>query len=380
MKILVASDSFKGTLTSREIGRILLEELSPDHQVDYYPVSDGGEGFLDSLEGFFPGRKRSVRCKDPLGRPIKSDYFLTDERTAIIESAQACGLGLLEKNERDPGRAGTCGVGMLILDALEQGATEVYLGLGGSATKDGGIGLLGAMGVKMADHIGRSMERWEAGALDQITSLDTHDFDSRIKGVNFHALCDVNNPLLGPLGATRVYGPQKGAGPEMIEHLESGMGSWADVVKRSTGQDFSGFSGAGAAGGLGFCLKSFFGADLVNGIETVIGLLELEQKADSYDLIITGEGKLDPQTDSGKVPLGMLRLGAGHKVPVVCLCGIDESDRDLGFSKIFSVIPGQATFAQSLSSPEYFFRKMIRNEVAPWLGRIDRRSILCQGL
>jgi len=367
MKVLVASDSFKGTLSSREIGRIVQEELSPDHTVDYYAVSDGGEGFLDSLEGLFAGHVRTIPSKDPLDRDITCTYFLTDDHTAIIESASACGLGLLRKFERNPMVASTFGLGLLIRDALLQRAEKVYIGLGGSATNDGGIGMLRALGVKLKDSKDEELILRGGGELGRIDSLDIRTLTPRIQKTTFHAVCDVDNPLLGTHGATRVYGPQKGAGPDTLDALEAGMASFAAVVKKRTGHDYSHFPGAGAAGGLGFCLKSLFGAELLKGIEALIGLTGLGQIIHRYDLVLTGEGRLDQQTESGKVPLGLLRLGEKYHVPVICLCGIDESNQNMGFTKVFAVVPRHATHEESMSSPEFFLRKMIREEIREWL-------------
>lgn len=366
MRILVASDSFKGTLSSREIGRIVQEELGSVHQVDYLPVSDGGEGFLDALREFFPGPLRQVRSQDPLGREINCEYILSDDKTAVIESAVTAGLGLLAESERNPMNAGTYGLGLLIRDALEQGAEKVYIGLGGSAVNDGGTGLLRAMGVKLLDGNDEEIRELGGKVLNRIAALDTSLLDPRIQSASFYAVCDVDNPLLGPRGATRVYGPQKGARPDMVENLEAGMSQLAAVVRIETGQDAAAIPGAGAAGGLGFCLLSFFHARIIKGMDALADLTGLESRLSRYDLIITGEGKLDSQTESGKVPLGMLRLGEKHHIPVVCICGLNESKNDLGFKKVFSIVPRYATYQESIATPERSLHRMIRNEVRKW--------------
>ncbi|MFH0761337.1 MAG: glycerate kinase [Bacteroidota bacterium] len=367
MKILVASDSFKGTMSSREIGRIVQQELAPAHQVDYLPVSDGGEGFLDSLQGLYPGQLRQARSQDPLGREIICQYILSDDKTAIIESAVTVGLGLLAESERNPMNAGTYGLGLLIGDGLRQGAERVYIGLGGSAVNDGGAGLLTAMGVGIFDKSGVEIKENGGKVLNRIAALDTSALDSWIQAASFYAVCDVDNPLLGPRGATRVYGPQKGADPAMVESLEEGMTIWAEVVKRETGQDDADVPGAGAAGGLGFCLKSCFNARLIRGIDAQVDLTGLEGRISQYDLIITGEGKLDRQTKSGKVPLGMLRLGEKYHIPVVCLCGLNESTGDMGFKKVFSIVPQHASYVESIAAPELSLLKLIRDEVIHWI-------------
>jgi glycerate kinase len=369
MKILVASDSFKGTLSSREIGRIVQEELGPAYRVDYLPVSDGGEGFLDALREFFPGPLRQVFSQDPLGREITCEYILSGDKTAIIESAVTAGLGLLAESERNPMNTGTYGLGLLIRDALEQGAEKVYIGLGGSAVNDGGTGLLQAMGVRILDCNGKEIRENGGKILSRIAALDTSALDPRTRAASFYAVCDVDNPLLGPRGATRVYGPQKGADPAMVETLEQGMISWAEVVRKETGRDDAGVPGAGAAGGLGFCLKTFFHARLIKGMDALADLTGLESRISRYDLIITGEGKLDHQTESGKVPLGMLRLGEKYHIPVICICGLNESIGDLGFHKVFSIVPRHATFQESIDSPKESLRRLILEEVRQWVSR-----------
>jgi glycerate kinase len=199
--------------------------------------------------------------------------------------------------------------------------------------------------------------------------MDTSAFNTGIRAASFYAVCDVDNPLLGPRGATRVYGPQKGADPAVVETLEEGMTKWAEVVKRETGHDDADVPGAGAAGGLGFCLKSFFQARLIKGMDALADLIGLESRISQYDLIITGEGKFDRQTESGKVPMGILRLGEKYDIPVVCLCGLNESKSDMGFKKIFSIVPKHASYVESTDSPELSLRKLIRDEVIQWASR-----------
>lgn len=367
MKILVASDSFKGTMSSREIGRIIQHELAPFHHVGYLPVSDGGEGFLDALQETFPGQLHTASCQDPLGREITCQYILSDDKTAIIESAVTAGLCLLAETERNPMITSSYGLGLLLRDALRQGAERVYIGLGGSAINDGGVGLLQAMGAVLSDGNGEDIRESGGKVLRRIAAVDTSTLDSWIHAASFYAVCDVDNPLLGARGSTRVYGPQKGADTAMLDALEEGMTRVAEVVKKVTGRDDSEVPGAGAAGGLGFCLKSFFNARILKGMDALADLTGLEDRISQYDLIITGEGKLDDQTGSGKVPLGMLRLGEKYHVPVLCVCGLNESTSDMGFKKVFSIVPQHASLSESKASPEYFLRKLIRDEIIPWI-------------
>jgi glycerate 2-kinase len=369
MKILVASDSFKGTLTSIEIGRIVKQELEPPHEVRSLPVSDGGEGMLEAWQAIFPGRLIDCRSVDPLGREINCRYLLTPDHTAVVESAVAVGLELLTNNERNPMIAGSYGLGLLLNDALGRGAERIYIGLGGSAVNDGGVGMLMALGVRLFDRQGQEIAESGGRVLPRIAAMDTSALETWTRPASFYAVCDVDNPLNGPRGATRVYGPQKGANPEMVEVLEFGMSNLAEVAGKAAGNNYAGDAGTGAAGGLGFCLKSFFNARLMNGMDALIDLTGLEDRIKAYDLIITGEGKLDRQTEAGKVPSGMLRLGHRHQTPVICLCGLSELTGDYGFKKIFTVVPGHASFEESMASPEFYLRKLIRDEVIPWINQ-----------
>ncbi len=367
MKILVASDSFKGTLTSREIGRIVKEELALFHHVDYLPVSDGGEGLLDAWKEIYPGKIIKCRSQDPLGREIDCGYILANDKTAIIESAGTVGLGLLAEAERNPMNTSSYGLGLVIMDALRQGAEKIYTGLGGSGVNDGGVGMLQAMGVKFSDQNGNEINESGGKVLSRIAVMDISALDAVIQQASFYAVCDVDNPLLGLRGATRVYGTQKGVNPEMAEILEEGMTNLAEMAKKVSGTDNAAVPGAGAAGGLGFCLKSFLHARLMKGMDALIELTALDSRISQYDLIITGEGKLDDQTGSGKVPMGMLRLGEKYQIPVICLCGVNESTRDIGFKKVFSIVPQHSTLEESIASPEYYLRKLIREEIISWI-------------
>lgn len=367
MKILVATDSFKGTMSSREAGRIIQEELQPFHQVDYLPVSDGGDGFQDAWQEVIHGQ--AVKCpgQDPLGREIVCEYLISNNNTAVIESAVTLGLGLIGESERNPLNASSFGLGLMLRDALNRGAKNIYIGLGGSAVSDGGVGLLMAMGVRMTDRYGQEIRSQGGQVLSRIAAIDISGLDPAIREASVYAVCDVDNPLLGPRGATRVYGPQKGAAPGMVEQLEAGMMNLAEVARKATGNDFSAMPGAGAAGGLGFCLGSFFGARLLNGMEALLQVTGLEQRISRYDLIITGEGKLDTQTESGKVPLGMLRLGEKYGIPVICLCGLNEAPGNIGFQKILPIVPRHGSLAESKASPQFFLRKLIQEDLVPHL-------------
>lgn len=372
MNILVASDSFKGTLSSKRVGLIVKEELSHDHHVKTISVSDGGEGLIESFQDYYPGQIREVIASDPLGREIQCQYILlSDQKKAIIESAMICGLPLLDVTERNPLITSTFGLGQLMKDAVNQGVKNIFIGLGGSSTNDAGIGLLSAMGVRFFDANGYELSDLGGKALASIASMDTTNIDAIKNEIAIQAICDVDNPLTGNLGATMTFGPQKGGSPQMLEVIEKGMVSFAQIVKNKVGHDFSSSPGAGAAGGLGFCLKSFFNASLNRGIETVLDLAGIDQQLNDIDLIITGEGKIDKQTEGGKVPLGLLQRGLQHQIPTICICGINEAENLTGFEKIFSVVPIHASREESLKNPEFFLRKMIQQEIEPWVKSFD---------
>lgn len=372
MNILVASDSFKGTLSSKKIGLIVKEELSEHHRVQTLSVSDGGEGLIDTFQDQYPGQLRKILAADPLGREIQCEYFLRyNPKIAIIESAKICGLPLLDVTERNPLITSTYGLGSLIKDAVSQGVEKILIGLGGSCTNDAGIGLLSAMGVRFYNSKRNEISELGAKALASIATIDKTSLGAVPKSIEIQIICDVDNPLLGNRGATLTFGKQKGATSDMLKAIEDGMMSFVKIVETETGNDFSALPGAGAAGGLGFCLLSFFNAKVNRGIETVLEMLDIDKRMRDIDLIITGEGKIDRQTEGGKVPFGILQQGLKNQIPTICICGINDTEDLTGFKKIFSVVPNYATLEESLKNPEFFLRKLIQKEVEPWIRRLN---------
>jgi len=365
MRILVASDSFKGTLSSREIGRMVQEVWSPRHQVDYLAVSDGGEGFLEAMEEAGAPDVRAVlhivSCRDPLGRSIEAAFMMIAPDTAIIESARVSGLPLLADDERNPLLAGTYGLGQMIAAAVAAGARNLYVGLGGSATNDGGVGMLRALGWRFFDADDVELEEDGGQILERIHRIDASAVSARFTGIKMFAVCDVDNPLLGSRGATMVYGRQKGASAAMLTRLEKGMKKYADAALRASGRDDAGRPGTGAAGGLGFALCHFMKAEILPGIGALMKAMNLEGKMTQYDLIVTGEGKLDIQTESGKVPMGILKLAQKHGIPVICLCGVNELKHNPGFAAIHSVVPDIAPLEESLRDPRAAMRALLRS-------------------
>jgi len=351
MRILIAPDKFKGTLNAREVALNIakgLFDVLPDAQIDIVPMADGGEG---TAEAVCDARGCSwVECKahDPLGREIDAHYgWIEQEKLAVMEMSEAAGMRRLSENERDPIRASTFGVGEMILDATKRGAKEIILGLGGSATNDGGFGMARALGYRFF-----SGERELTGSVNDLAKLtrilppdglvaSAQEKSRRLtqpplQRTNIIAAVDVKNPLLGENGATRVFGPQKGASQSELDVLESGLTRLADAVTREFGFDYRNEPGAGAAGGLGFGLLSFCAATIRPGFDVVAEAVGLEAKMKDADLVITGEGSLDRQTLEGKTPAGVARLARKLHKPVFAIVGRVSEDREV--SEIFDGI------------------------------------------
>ena len=347
MNVLIIPDKFKGSLTGAEVIRAIDEGLHAfDETIQTYSItaSDGGDGFLDAI------RKSNdsvitIRCEttDPLGRPVQSEYGIDHQSgAAFIEMARASGMELLAAAERNPMRTSTLGTGTLIVDAVRRGARDVYIGLGGSATNDGGIGIARALGYQFFDSDGAPLQPIGA-ALDEIRSIDASTRLPELAGVRVRAINDVANPLLGPEGAAAVYAPQKGADAEMVVRLEQGLNRLQQVVMRDLNVDAAGIAGAGAAGGTGYGLKVFLNAEFLSGIEFVLSLTGIETllSSGSIDWIVTGEGKIDDQTAYGKLVRGVADVGEKYGIPVVALCGRlaleGKTIEDLGLKRVIQI-------------------------------------------
>lgn len=361
MKILVASDAFKGTLSSKMIGSII-ERCLDEHDVDVMSISDGGEGMIEALKDSVKGKSVKVPISGPLGEELEGYYIITDDRVAIIESAMACGLDLVEQGNRNPMLTSTFGLGLIIRDALLKGAKHIIIGIGGTGTNDAGIGMLEALGVEFFAEE-RMLTHVTGKDLIHIKKVSHEKLDDLIADVTIEVACDVNNPLLGPKGATFTFGPQKGATPDICQQLEAGMTSYVEAVSR---KNLSQVPGAGAAGGLGFCFLSFFDATLKPGIDLVLDTLKFDQCLNQYDVVITGEGKIDGQTIHGKVPKGVLERAKNLDVKTIAVCGLCEGE-PMDFEAVFSVVPEVASIDQSLMTPELCFEQLIQNKVKPWL-------------
>ena len=363
MKMLFASDSFKGSLSSRKTAELLekaaREVFGCNVETDSMPVADGGEGTVEAVINGTDGRLANVNVHDPLMREITAAYgFDPAANRAVIEMAAASGLTLLSEDERDPLLTSTFGTGEMIKDALDRGCRRISIAIGGSATNDGGTGCLRALGARLLDAKGRQLEG-RGCDLERIARVDMSGFDTRIAQSEITVMCDVTNPLCGPEGATRVFGPQKGATPDEIERLERGMCSWRNVIRESTGIDCDIVPGAGAAGGLGGALKVFLGGKMQSGIDEVLDLVGYEKRLENVDIVITGEGRTDRQSSCGKVLQGIGERGKKAGARVIALSGSTaegyEEIFEHGIEEIFTTMPEGMTVEEAMSRAEELY-------------------------
>ena len=323
---MIAPGAFKGSLGAKEVAEALAEGVRrvwPEARVQCLPLSDGGDGWVESIVAAADGSFVDVRVCGPLGEPVEARYGMIESdgvTTAVIEMAKASGLALVPKDRRDPRRATTHGTGELIRDALERGAERLLIGIGGSATNDGGAGMAAALGVRFLKRDGTELPHGGA-ALADLHEVDLSGLDGRLKDVEVVVANDVANPLLGDDGASAVYGPQKGAGPETVRELDAALSRFAEVVERQVGRQLRDEPGAGAAGGIGFGLMAFCGARLQPGVELALDALEADLLLQDASLVVTAEGMVDSQTLAGKLPVGVARRAKQHRVPVVAVGG-----------------------------------------------------------
>lgn len=322
MHILLLPGAFKGTLSAVQAGQILTRSLSPHHTVRSFPISDGGDGFIDTFTALDPRAKLiKMRAKNAFLKMRPTSFLLlSDGQTAVVETARICGLGHVQKTELDALNASSFGVGQVILKAVACGVRKIYIGLGGVACNDGGAGLAAACGAQILNQCGKPVLPG-AQALLQAARLDLSALKKQLKGVQIIGVADVTNPLLGARGSARVYGPQKGATPAQVKVLEKCMRRWARVLKEATGRDVTHLQSAGAAGAIAAGLAGCFNAKLLLGADFLMQKAALEKHVKWADLVITSEGKLDNQTFYGKAPLAVLQLAKKHKKPVLFICG-----------------------------------------------------------
>ncbi len=331
MKIIIAPDSFKENLTSLEVASCIekgIKKVLPRARCISIPMADGGEGTVQSLVDATRGKIIKKRVTGPMGDKVTASYgILGDKNTAVIEMAEASGLPLVPRNKRNPLKTTTYGTGELIINALDKGATTVIIGIGGSATVDGGSGMAQALGVRFLSEDGRVITEYGSGGmLARIASIDMRALDPRIRKTKFIVASDVTNPLYGQKGAAYVFGPQKGATPAMVRTLDANLKHFGNVINRELKKDVRYMKGAGAAGGLGAGLAAFTKAKIKRGVDLVIEITGLEKHIKNADLVVTGEGRVDFQTAFGKTPAGVARAAGKYKVPCVAIGGSLSDD------------------------------------------------------
>lgn len=355
MHVLLCPDSFKDALSAQDAAEAMAKGFlrrHPDAKTTCCPLADGGEGSLDALIAATQAERRHIEVSDALGRPRRAAWgWLAAQRTAFIELAEASGLQHLTTSERDALHTSTYGVGELFLAALDQGAERALLLLGGSATNDGGIGMLCALGARALDAEGRALPPGGA-ALAKLATLDLSALDPRLSSLDVQAAVDVDNPLLGERGASAIFGPQKGASAADVATLDTALGRFADVTAATIGADYRDLPGAGAAGGMGFAARAFFAATLRPGIEMIMEQVAFAELLAKADVVITGEGRLDGQSLAGKTPIGVSRAAKRAGLPVIVLAGSLgdgwEACFDEGVSAAFALADGPMTLEQAL--------------------------------
>lgn len=355
MKIIIAPDSFKESMSAEQAALAIeqgFKDIFPQAEYIRLPIADGGEGTVDALVAAMNGKHIYLDVMGPLGEKVNAVYGLVDnQRTAVIEMAAASGLMLIPVEKRDPLLTTSFGTGELIKDALNAGVEQIILAVGGSATVDGGMGMMQALGAKFYDK-----NKHELGFggqfLHSIDSIDLSQLDPRINAIKMDVACDVDNPLIGPRGAAYVFGPQKGASALVVEQLEQGMKQYAKVIERTTGIDYQYMAGGGAAGGISVAAAAFMHAKLKPGIDIVIQAVALEKALEDADLVIVGEGSIDGQSAAGKAPVGVAHAAKRQGVPVVALGGVLGADSHIlykeGIDALFSILPRLSSLDNAL--------------------------------
>ncbi|MEH7116793.1 glycerate kinase [Neobacillus vireti] len=347
MKIIIAPDSFKESLTAAEVSQAIengMKSIFPSAEYVKLPMADGGEGTVQSLVYTTGGKLVSKVVTGPLGEPVSSFFgILGDGKTAVIEMAAAAGLDLVPREKRNPLVTTSYGVGELILEALNYDIEKIIIGLGGSATNDAGAGMLQALGVHFLTDKGSEIG-FGGGELKKIRTIDVSRLDERLKSISFEVACDVDTPLVGQKGASAIFGPQKGATPDIVKVLDGCLVHFADCIQHTFGKEIRNVPGTGAAGGLGGGIIAFLQAELKSGIDIVMEAAKLSEHLADADLVITGEGKIDQQTVFGKTPIGVAKAAKNYNLPVIAIAGQlgpgSGIVKDHGIDALFSVVPG----------------------------------------
>jgi glycerate kinase len=374
MKILIAPDSMKDCLLAGEVGRNIelgIKQVLPDAEIKIIPMADGGEGTTKTLIAATGGKLVEVHAHDPLMRPVKACYgILGDGKTAVVEVAAASGLELLKKEERTPWRTSSYGSGELIRSALDHGCRKILIGLGGSATNDGGTGIIRALGGKFIDRHGKEIDQG-GGALSSLTKIDLSGLDKRIQECSISVACDVKIPLCGKYGTSKVYGAQKGADEAMRNSLDDKLRHFAELISTQFNIDIMEIEGAGAAGGIGGGLKALLGAALLPGFGMVAELTGLEEEIKRSNLIITGEGRTDLQTLSGKVPFGVAQLGKKYNIPVFIISGSllpgSEKLYKAGATKMIAIKEEHMSLEQAITNAPQLLQKSSARLISDYL-------------
>ena len=359
MKITIAIDSFKGSLSSMEAGQAVAEgirRVMPSAGIRIRPLADGGEGTTEALTAGLGGELKSLTVTGPLGRPVTASYGLIRERKmAVLEMASAAGLTLISQEERNPLEATTYGIGEMIRDAIGEGCRHFLVGIGGSATNDGGTGMLSALGFQFLDSEGQPIPLGAKG-LENLARISTENARPELSQCSFHIACDVTNPLCGENGCSAVYGPQKGADPEMIRQMDQWMERYGDLAARTFPAADKEAPGAGAAGGLGFAFLTFLNGSLESGVGMVLKEINLKDDIRDADLVITGEGRLDAQTVMGKAPIGVAHLAKEYGKPVIAFSGAVTREAGLcnqhGIDAFFPIMRGVVSLQEALDPGE----------------------------
>ena len=354
MKIIIAIDSFKGSLTSTEAGKAVEESILqayPDWQTDIIPIADGGEGMLTVMLNATQGKKQTLWAHNPCMELMQAEYGISaDGTTAFIEMATISGLPLIREEQRNPMKTTTFGTGELIRDALEKGCTRFIIGIGGSATNDAGTGMLQALGFRFLNRKGESLGQG-GEILSEIASTDTSQACPLLKNAHFIVACDVKNPFCGPEGAAYVFARQKGADDSMIAQLDEGMHSFAHIIRKKTGKDIANEPGSGAAGGMGGGLMAFLNAELQSGADLLLDICQFNERIAGADLIITGEGRIDRQSLMGKIPGKILQRGQANHIPVIAIAGYVENKESLlkaGFKGVYATKPEDMALEEAM--------------------------------
>lgn len=373
VKIVIAPDSFKESLSALEVAESIergFKRVIPDAQYIKIPMADGGEGTVQSLVDATGGEIISKTVTGPLGKPVEAFFgILGNKTTAVIEMAAASGLHLVPVGERNPLVTTTRGTGELIAAALDYGVNHLIIGLGGSATNDGGAGMAKALGARLLDKNGIEIGEG-GGALDRLASIDLSNFDPRLAHVKIEAACDVDNPLTGEKGASAIFGPQKGATQEMVAQLDQNLSHYATIIEQDLGKKIKDIPGAGAAGGLGGGILAFLPSKLKRGVEIVIEATGLSQMIADAALVITGEGKIDSQTIYGKTPIGVAKTAKKHGIPVIGIAGNVSNDSHVvyehGIDAVFSIVPGVIVLEDAFKYAAEYVERTAANIATIW--------------